>query len=289
MADAFLDASNNVVATSTVPREISEVKAEGVVERIQNAPPELRHRNQWQTATYHRKTGGDGTSIDDYEVVEDGDGVQWRKDERHAEIDRNTTSILSQGFPYDGNLFPLNDTYRANVMFLMVAMRERALAYPVKLNTKDNRTQYELSNRGKLRRFFQEYFAAFHAVYQAGEDLKEQIQQAATLAAVNAIEDTRTVGNPKFIYPADFYEFEYDGKKRLKEISAWGTDNGDGTYSDLAYIETYSYSGNTLVSVSRQYYWNDETEAGDPEEIKYFENDTTGKEIRKGGFAVPYE
>jgi hypothetical protein len=287
--DAFLDASGNVIATSRVPREISEVKAEGVVERIQDAPDTIRHRNKWRAAIYHRKIGGDGTQIADYEEVEDGDGVQWRKDERHAEIDTNTNELLKQGFAYDGYTFSFGDAFRANIVLLMVAMREKAITYPAKINTVDNRHQYELKNRGKMRRFFQEYFAAFHRVHQAGEDLKEQIQQATSLAAVNAIEDTRTIENPLFIYPADYYVFDYGAKKRIEEIRAYGTDNGDGTYSDLAYVETYNYSGWSLLSVTRQYYWNDGTEAGDPEEIKYYRDDAANIEIRKGGFAVPFE
>jgi hypothetical protein len=268
-----------------MPREFSELKVEGVVERIDVAPDAVAHKNQPRSRVYHRKVSGDGSQIEHYEQRETSDGLQWKKDERNKQVDQKTISLLREGaFVFDGYQFSLDSKMREYVTQLMVAAREKALSFPVKLNTANSRHQYQFDRWWQLRKFYKQYFSVFHQIFQSGEDLKEQIAQETTLDGINSILDERTVENTKFIYPEDFFTREYDSKKRISKISAWGTDNGDGTYSDLAYEDTFNYSNGrygVLESIVRQYYWNDGTEAGEPEEVKLYEN-SDGVEIIKG-------
>ena len=78
--------------------------------------------------------------------------------------------------------------------------------------------------------------------------------ESAALDAVISSHD----GAPVTVYEKNFEVKTYVSNK-LQTCEWFATDNGDGTYSDLASRDTYTWSGNTLTVVVVENLWSDGT------------------------------
>lgn len=112
------------------------------------------------------------------------------KTQRYLEIDTRTQELIAAGFVHDSKTFSLSLNAQHNWHSLLTVADKQWLTFPVTVSTFDN-DEYSLANVAALDNFAQAGFNAVFGHLTSGRDLKKQIFDATTKAAVDAVVDTR--------------------------------------------------------------------------------------------------
>ena len=188
MAFAFLDASDIVIAMSTMDRDIS--LAPGATTKITGAPDELRPINHYASPVYHQRTSGNGTAIEDYAVLEN---VEPTRKRRYREIDTKTRELIQAGFEHpavSGQFFSLSAEAQRYYLLLDSTRSEAGVA-PVTIDFIDNSGSLALTLATDIRSFFIAAAAGVQTHQASGTVLKALVRVATTIADVEAIVDSR--------------------------------------------------------------------------------------------------
>jgi hypothetical protein len=114
------------------------------------------------------------------------------KQQKMDQIDAKTAKLVSVGFDFDGHTFSLSLAAQQNWTGLQVAISQGYLsevAFPFEIATLDNGT-YDLQWEDAPT-FFQNVLSALSTRLAAGRALKKQVEEATTLAEVEAVVDNR--------------------------------------------------------------------------------------------------
>lgn len=115
------------------------------------------------------------------------------KAEKIDAIDRRTRELIEAGFTYDGSSFSMSEIAQRNWAALAAAHGLDMLTFPMTISTVDEGS-YELSDAAACLAFLGAYMTYQTDSSQplgAGRVLKAQVNAAATVEAVEDIEDTR--------------------------------------------------------------------------------------------------
>jgi len=112
---------------------------------------------------------------------------QLKKDQ----IDVRTRELLARGFQHDGHVFSLSLAAQANWNRLSTKYNADRLTFPCTVSTYYG-AEHTFVEAADFEDFEDAYMAALDSVIDAGRVLKVQVDAATTVAAVLAIEDTRT-------------------------------------------------------------------------------------------------
>jgi hypothetical protein len=108
-----------------------------------------------------------------------------------AAIDARTDELISLGFTYASKQFSLTLTAQAKMMGTHQVKDNPALVYPINWNTIDDADVYAIQNAADLAGFYLTGLGTVRARLDSGTALKDQVRAAATVAAVDAIVDSR--------------------------------------------------------------------------------------------------
>lgn len=112
------------------------------------------------------------------------------KFERNQRVDRKTGRLFNKGFTHDSQVFPLAVDDFTNYLE-KYEHRNSLMSYPHKVIQRD-RDEYTISNANGMKSFGESAFARRDVIVDGARDLKKLIHDATTVAAVNAITDSRT-------------------------------------------------------------------------------------------------
>jgi len=116
--------------------------------------------------------------------------LRTAKFNRNQQVDRKTMRLFRKGFTYDGQVFPLDVDDFVNY-FQRYEHRNSLVVYPL-LVAQRNRDSYSIANAAGFKAFAEDAFARRDVIVDGAAALKKLIYDAATVAQVNAIDDTRT-------------------------------------------------------------------------------------------------
>ena len=152
------------------------------------------HRPAGLPAHYHQHTSGDGTDISDYtEIAFLG---QYRC-ERSKAIDARTVELIAAGFAFDDGLgggvrvFSLSLAAQSKITNAYVLRNEGGFTYPVTWNSIDDSAVVTLADAAAVAAFHGTAAVTARTHEESGTVLKGQIRAATTVAAVDAVVDTR--------------------------------------------------------------------------------------------------
>jgi hypothetical protein len=114
------------------------------------------------------------------------------KEQKLSQIDARTAELIDSGFDFDGHTFSLSLAAQQNWTGLQVAVAQGYLpeaAFPFEIATLDNKA-YELA-WADAPSFFQGVLGAISTRLAEGRALKKQVNDATTLAEVEAVVDNR--------------------------------------------------------------------------------------------------
>lgn len=126
--------------------------------------------------------------------TEDASSLGALKISRYAEIDSRTAELIAVGFEYpvsSGDIFSLSLEGQSNIHGAYTSRNLTEFTYPVKWLTKDDGSSISLTDAAAIEDFFLGALSTIRGHKDSGSDLKEQIRNAATKAAVDALVDTR--------------------------------------------------------------------------------------------------
>ena len=106
-------------------------------------------------------------------------------------IDSRTDVLISAGFTYASKVFSLSLASQSKMMGTHQIKDDVNLTYPLKWNTIDDLDAHELANAAALDGFYLTGVGTMRTHVDGGTTLKDSVRAAATVAAVNAITDTR--------------------------------------------------------------------------------------------------
>lgn len=266
MVNAFLDSQGNVISIGKTDVSIEEVqnKSPSVVEKIENVPDSLKPYRPLdprpEATVYHKKISGDGTSINDYDVIQNLDTY---KSAKNQEIDAKTRKLIECGFEFDNNKFSMSINAQQNWSWMQSSLINGVLSssdFPRSVSTIDDKS-YIIDSISDASLFCISYVNRIEQRLESGRELKSQINQCTTKGQIDLILDDRqesdqpinvVSGKRQDVFSADFKEWKYEvsefDKKNLSSVKRYKTDNGNGTYSGLLQEIIYNYSGNKLMS-----------------------------------------
>ena len=111
----------------------------------------------------------------------------------HDEIDERTSELISQGFTHATSVFSLSDSAQRNWLGLQIGVSSGIIGpteFPVGISTIDNES-YELQDADEAVEFFTKALGTVKYWLESGRDLKVQVNNATTKAAIEAIVDNR--------------------------------------------------------------------------------------------------
>jgi hypothetical protein len=110
--------------------------------------------------------------------------------EKIKAIDEKTSSLIAQGFTFDGHQFSLSIAAQQNISTLQMLVDKELLDPQSPLSTIDD--QVYMLQRADAPAFIQAAYARVFPTKIAGTMLKAQVMTAETEEAINAITDSRT-------------------------------------------------------------------------------------------------
>ena len=116
--------------------------------------------------------------------------LQEAKAEKNGRVDRKTMRLFNKGVTYDSQVFPLSVDDFVNYLE-RYEHRNSLVSYPYVIIQR-NRDEYSFANANDLKDFGEAAFTRRDVIVDGARDLKKLIHDAADLAAVNAIVDSRT-------------------------------------------------------------------------------------------------
>ena len=130
-------------------------------------------------------------------TVQDANAAQlqdWKtrvaKVRKITQIERKTGRLFRVGFTFGGQVFTLTEDDFLN-HFERYEHRSTLVNYPL-LVAQRNRQSYSISGQAQMKQFGEAAFARRDEIVNGEAALRQQVADATTVAAVNAITDTRT-------------------------------------------------------------------------------------------------
>ena len=193
MPTAYLDASSDVVAMSTVERSLAVAQSvnPAIVVVVSGAPDGLCIKGGGNTHTYHRQTSGDGTDVSHYTAYEQLDGL---KAARFAEIDARTDELVGLGFEYppsSGQRFSLSAPAQMKLLAADAQRDDPLFTYPVVWNSLSDAGSISLPDSATLHGFVLTAVGTVRAVLDSGTTIKDAVRAASTKVALDAVVDPR--------------------------------------------------------------------------------------------------
>ena len=114
------------------------------------------------------------------------------KTEKMNAIDARTKVLIDAGFEYpssSGNILSLSLEAQSNIEGIHQA--KDAATYPIDWNTKDNAAKVSLADAAAVSALFDAAMAAKRTHLDGGTALKDSVRSATTVAAVDAVTDSR--------------------------------------------------------------------------------------------------
>ena len=113
------------------------------------------------------------------------------KQAKIACIDARTDELIAEGFVYQGKQFSLSLPSQAKMMGTHQVRNDSQLVYPIKWNNIDDTDYYNIQNPADLDGFYFTGLGTVRAHLDSGSDLKDLVNQATTVAEVEAVVDPR--------------------------------------------------------------------------------------------------
>lgn len=108
-----------------------------------------------------------------------------------AAIDARTSELIAQGFTYDSKTFSLSIEAQAKMAGVQQVKDNVAVTYPIVWNNIDDTDTVSLADAAALEAFYLAGVGAYRTHADSGTALKDQVRAASTVAAVEAITDSR--------------------------------------------------------------------------------------------------
>ena len=110
------------------------------------------------------------------------------KAKKNASIDLRTGELIEQGFTYNSILFTSSETAQKN--WLAMDQLKDGLSYPFPITTNDD-NEYLLQDATEVRTFVLVLMGTIETHYASGRNLKVQVNNAISVAEVDAVVDNR--------------------------------------------------------------------------------------------------
>ncbi len=134
----------------------------------------------------------DGSEVREMTAAEKDSGhLSAHKAEKCAAIDAKTDELIAQGFVYSDKTFSLSANAQKRIMGIHQVRDDASLSYPVKWNTIDDADALELADSAAVHSFYLTALGTYRGHVDGGTSLKDQVRAASTVAAVDAITDSR--------------------------------------------------------------------------------------------------
>jgi hypothetical protein len=108
-----------------------------------------------------------------------------------AAIDARTDELITAGFTYNAKTFSLSQEAQARLTGINQVRDDAAVTYPVVWNTIDDGATESLADAAAVLAFYLTALGTYRGHVDGGTTLKDQVRAAATVAAVEAITDSR--------------------------------------------------------------------------------------------------
>jgi hypothetical protein len=108
---------------------------------------------------------------------------------RNNEINERTGELIALGYSYAGFTFPLSDHAQTNL--LGIYSTKELLTYPIEWNNIDDTAVYQITDATDVSNIFLTALGTKKASLDSGTHLKQQIEDAVSYSAVQAIIDNR--------------------------------------------------------------------------------------------------
>ena len=116
--------------------------------------------------------------------------IDDERDKRFEEIDRRTVDKINNGFIYNGD--EISASLAAQLKLTMLYGDRDVINFPIEIaRKKDRHPPVNIPDQAELRTIFSYMRAHIQTCVYSGEDLKDQIRSATTVAAIRAIVDDR--------------------------------------------------------------------------------------------------
>jgi hypothetical protein len=110
---------------------------------------------------------------------------------KFGEIDAKTTSLIENGFEYNGQRFSLAGTSQIKLIGMDLLRGDPLVSFPVKFNTIDDHGAVSLQDANAVHAFVLTAFGAYRTYLDTGTSLKDQVRAATTVEGVTTIIDPR--------------------------------------------------------------------------------------------------
>ncbi|MHA2067514.1 MAG: DUF4376 domain-containing protein [Candidatus Thorarchaeota archaeon] len=119
------------------------------------------------------------------------DALKCAKHNRIKEIDKHTDELISAGFIHQGYTFSLSMESQAKLIGTHQIKDDPMLAYPLRWGDMNDENFIDILDSTELHVFYLTAVGAVRTYLDSGTALKDQVNAATTVAAVNAIVDNR--------------------------------------------------------------------------------------------------
>ena len=119
----------------------------------------------------------------------EADSLAIAKVLKKGKIDARTVDLINAGFTFASRLFSLSPNARDNWIALYAG--KAALTYPITVTAQDGDGRFSIPDAATLEGIYLTGIGVVGALLAAGRDLKDDIDELTTIAAVEAFEDPR--------------------------------------------------------------------------------------------------
>lgn len=121
----------------------------------------------------------------------DATGLPAYKTVKFTAIDLRTDQLISAGFTFSTKQFSLSANAQARLMGINQVRTDAAITYPIRWNTIDDLDYYDVPDAATVLSFYLTAVGTYRGHVDSGTALKDSVRAAATMAAVDAVVDTR--------------------------------------------------------------------------------------------------
>lgn len=176
------------IAVGTKPDGIPDTWPAEVEETDDSTPDPQDGRVVMSKAQYRRYREDEQSTYDTWLAR---DRLPSTKNRKFDAIDTRTKELIAEGFEYASKRFSLSIAAQTTYTALYSIRRERKLVYPLTVNTFDDRNTHALRDDTEVADFYLAGIAVCREALDSGTALKDQVRAAGTVAAVNAVVDSR--------------------------------------------------------------------------------------------------
>jgi hypothetical protein len=107
------------------------------------------------------------------------------------EIDARTDELIAAGFTYDSKTFSLSQAAQSRLTGINQVRDDAAVTYPIVWNTLDDSDTLSIVDSAALLTFYLTAMGTYRTHVDSGTALKDDVRAATTIAAVDAVVDSR--------------------------------------------------------------------------------------------------